>query len=314
VLILKNKSNFKFDLFFKNLVMRKSLSLIVFLLSVSTSTFAVEIKREIFPFEIKKGQECIVSLKINKQGEEGFAKLMETIPEGFKAVELNSATGNFIYEEGKLRIIWLTMPEGDSFNAEYKLVYYGDEKGEFKLNGKFYYVKNGKRSEYKLANSSIKILDTPKKEPVIINTPAAVVEKVKDEVVANVNAPKEEIIVDRNDPVAEVVLDTNKLTLTPEVKEEVKEAIVEEKIVQPTIPVAKSEVVFKVQLGVFSTEKSMNTFGSLQAVHFDKVGKYYKYYSGKFSSEADARANINKAQEQGFTGAFLVRFKDGKKI
>jgi hypothetical protein len=285
--------------------MRKSLSLIVFLLSVSISTFAVEIEREIFPSEIKKGQECIVSLKINKQGEEGFAKLMETIPEGFRAVELNSATGNFIYEEGKLRIIWLTMPEGDSFNAEYKLVYDGDEIGDFKLNGKFYYVKNGKRSEYKLAFSSIKVLHTPEKEPLIINTPEVVAEKVKDEVVATAKPAMEEVVVDKKDSVTEVITEINELTLAPEVKEEV---------IQQTKPVTKSEVVFKVQLGVFSTEKSMNTFGSLQAVHFDKVGKFYKYYSGKFSSEADARANIKNAQEQGFTGAFLVRFKDGKKL
>jgi len=285
--------------------MRKSLSLIVFLLSVSFSTFAVEIEREIFPSEIKKGQECIVSLKINKQGEEGFAKLMETIPEGFRAVELNSATGNFIYEEGKLRIIWLTMPEGDSFNAEYKLVYDGDEIGDFKLNGKFYYVKNGKRSEYKLAFSSIKVLHTPEKEPLIINTPEVVAEKVKDEVVATAKPAMEEVVVDKKDSVTEVIPEINELTLAPEVKEEV---------IQQTKPVTKSEVVFKVQLGVFSTEKSMNTFGSLQAVHFDKVGKFYKYYSGKFSSEADARANIKNAQEQGFTGAFLVRFKDGKKL
>ena len=294
--------------------MRKSLSLIVFLLSASISTFAVEIEREIFPSEIKKGQECIVSLKINKQGEEGFAKLMETIPEGFRAVELNSATGNFIYEEGKLRIIWLTMPEGDSFNAEYKLVYDGDEIGDFKLNGKFYYVKNGKRSEYKLAFSSIKVLKKPEKEPVIISTPAVVSEKVEDEVVSAAEPVKEQVVVDKKDSVTDVIPEIDELTLVPDVKEEVKEAVVDEKVVQPTVTVTKSEVVFKVQLGVFSTEKSMNTFGSLQAVHFDKVGKYYKYYSGKFSSEADARANIKNAQEQGFTGAFLVRFKDGKKL
>ena len=282
--------------------MRKSLSLIVFLLSVSIPTFAVKIEREIFPSEIKRGQECIVSLKINKQGEEGFAKLMETIPEGFRAVELNSATGNFIYEEGKLRIIWLTMPEGDYFTAEYKLVYDGDEIGDFKLNGNFYYVKNGKRSEYKLAFSSIKVLKTIEKEYVIINTAAVVAEKVKDEVVAATKPVKKE------DSVTEAIPEIDK----PEV--EVKEDIVDEKVIELTKPVTKSEVVFKVQLGVFSTEKSMNTFGSLQAVHFNKVGKYYKYYSGKFSSESDARVNIKKAQEQGFTGAFLVRFKDGKKL
>jgi len=40
----------------------------------------------------------------------------------------------------------------------------------------------------------------------------------------------------------------------------------------------------------------------------------YKYYSGKFTSEYEARSYIEKARAKGFTGAFLVRFKDGKRL
>ena len=97
----------------------------VLLFILNLKSFAISVERKVFPNEIKKGQSIIVSITVKKEGEEGFAKLMETIPEDFKAEELNSATGNFICEDGKLRIIWLTMPDGESFRAEYKLVYEG---------------------------------------------------------------------------------------------------------------------------------------------------------------------------------------------
>ena len=114
---------------------------LVLFLGLTFSSSAISVERKVFPDEIKQGQSVIVTITVKKEGEEGFAKLMENIPEDFKAEELNSATGNFICEDGKLRIIWLTMPDGESFRAEYKLVYQGSASGSFDLGGKFYYVK-----------------------------------------------------------------------------------------------------------------------------------------------------------------------------
>ena len=228
---------------------------------------------------------------------------MENIPENFKAEELNSATGNFICEDGKLRIIWLTMPDGESFRAEYKLVYQGTASGSFDLGGKFYYVKEGKRTEYKLTSSSVKIVEkSNSKEEVEV--PKITTKSID---------PKEESSVSTTDS-----KDTEKENSSEETENN-NDDVVEDKSDDKSDEITKSEtlkseVVFKVQLGVFSTEKDLEVFGDLPEVHFIKVGNLYKYYSGKFTSEYEARSNIEKAQSNGFTGAFLVRFKDGKRI
>lgn len=276
------------------------------------SGYAIKVKRTVFPSDIKSGGEVVVAIEVTKEGAEGFAKLMETIPEGFKAVEFNSVTGNFIYENGKLRIIWLTMPDGETYRAEYRLVHDGSTSGVANIKGKFYYVQNDKRAEIVIPASPINVAKKVEKKEVVavqplpklptvepVDTAAEVIEEKKEEVVEVVEEKKEEVI--------ESVVETVKPAEVVEIKvEEKKEVVVEEK--------KEGVLLFKVQLGAYSSEKSSSIFGSLPDIHFVKTGKVYKYYSGKFTNEADARSVIPQAKAQGFTGAFLVRFKDGKRL
>ena len=287
--------------------MNKLYLLLALFLTLNSNSFAISVERKVFPNEIKKGQSIIVSITVKKEGEEGFAKLMETIPDDFKAEELNSATGNFICEDGKLRIIWLTMPDGESFRAEYKLVYEGSSLGSFKLDGKFYFVKDGKRSEFSLSNTSFKISKetAPENEIIVpqITTKSIEPKKVESENVAVSNS--------ESDSNKEAVNENDEIENLEESDEEIVDEPKNEVVKTDVI---KSEVGFKVQLGVFSTEKDLEIFGNLPEVHFVKVGNLYKYFSGKYTSEYEARSNIDAAQNNGFTGAFLVKFKDGKKI
>ena len=250
----------------------------VVLICSAFSGYAVKITRSVFPKEIISGGEIVVSLTVEKQGIEGFAKLIETIPEGFKAVELNSAMGNFIFENGKVRIIWLTIPEGDSYKAEYKLIHIGTNTGKIKLNGKFFYVKEDKRTEF-----SLPVLNLIVKEKIEPKIPIVLVDKtiVTEAVVA---------------------------------EEVVTEAVVAEVVEKTSVEDPTDVLFFKVQLGAYSSEKTKNTFGTLPDIHFIKTGAFYKYYSGKFTNEASARAIIPEAKALGFKGAFLVRFKNGKRI
>lgn len=322
--------------------MKKLFTLLSILIGLNYNSFAIKVERTVFPKEVFEGTSTIVSLTISKEGEEGFAKLMETIPAGFEVEELNSSTGNFIFEDGKLRIIWLTMPEGESFKAEYKLIHKDAAVASHKIDGKFYYVKDGKRSEYKISPSFVKILEVKESKPPKPVVPIAVGpsenEEVKEEVkeeakeeVAEVEEKIEEVKEEVAEEVAveepkEVVEETKEVV--EEVKEEVKEEVVveevkeepvveevkEEPVVEEVKEVASSDLVFKVQVGVFSTEKSSSVFGDLPDVHYEMAGKYFKYYSGRFSSEYEARSVIEKAKKSGFPGAFLVKFKDGKRI
>ena len=231
---------------------------------------------------------------------------METIPDDFKAEELNSATGNFICEDGKLRIIWLTMPDGESFRAEYKLVYEGSTLGSFKLDGKFYFVKDGKRSEYNLSNTSFKISkETIPKDKIIVPEITTKSIKPKEEV-GNVSVSNSTPDINEDSPNGKDEI-TSPNTPKEENREESNNEVVKTEVI-------KSEVVFKVQLAVFSTEKDLEIFGNLPEVHFVKIGNLFKYYSGKYTSEYEARSNIDAAKSNGFPGAFLVKFKDGNKI
>jgi hypothetical protein len=73
--------------------------------------------------------------------------------------------------------------------------------------------------------------------------------------------------------------------------------------------VTPGSVVYKVQLGVFSAKKNTDAFSGLPDVHFKKINGFYKYFSGKFKTEAEAKKLIPKAKAKGFSGAFLVRVK-----
>ena len=279
----------------------------VLLIILNLKSFAISVERKVFPNEIKKGQSIIVSITVKKEGEEGFAKLMETIPEDFKAEELNSATGNFICEDGKLRIIWLTMPDGESFRAEYKLVYEGSSLGSFNLGGKFYFVKDGKRSELSLTNTSFKISEeTISKSEIVVPKITTKAIEPKEDDAEDLEANNTDTYIKENSP--------KEIDEVEDIKESDEESIDKSNNEVVKAEVIKSEVVFKVQLGVFSTEKEIGIFGDLPDVHFVKVGNLYKYYSGKYSSEYEARSNIDTARKNGFTGAFLVKFKEGKKI
>lgn len=309
--------------------MNKVLTLLSILIGLNYNSFAIKVERTIFPTEFFENTSTIVSITVTKEGEEGFAKLMETIPAGFEVEELNSSTGNFIYEDGKLRIIWLTMPEGESFKAEYKLIHKDAAVGLHKIDGKFYYVKDGKRSEFKLESSSAKVLKVKESKPPKPLTPIKVMANEKEEEVTEEIAEEtttevaEEVTEEKVEEVAteakeEVVEATETEEVVEVVKEEVKEVAVEPKkeevVKEEKKEAVTSDLVFKVQIGVFSAEKEASVFGDLPDVHYEMAGKFYKYFSGKFSSEYEARSVIEKAKKNGFPGAFLVKYKDGKRI
>lgn len=284
---------------------------ILFLLFITSvcSVNAITVTRSVFPKEFKIGQETIITIKVKKEGEEGFAKLMEEIPKGFEAEELNSATGNYNYDNGKLKIIWLVMPEGDEFTAEYKLRYVGNKPGEYSVTGNFYYVNDGKRFEKNLGSTALKVVEDKSKnevEPILNIAPSDIAKK------SDVKAD----IVSGSDSVSSTVADTASTIVKgkTEITKDAPTPTEEVEKVEPAVEKLKSEVVFKVQLGVFSSEKDLSLFGDLPDVHFIKVGKFYKYYSGKYPSEDEARKNVLKAKSSGFPGAFIVPFKDGKRI
>ena len=59
--------------------------------------------------------------------------------------------------------------------------------------------------------------------------------------------------------------------------------------------------------------KSYN-FKGLKNVQRVKVGNFYKYYSGITNKHKEALKSLKKAKQKGYKSAFMVAFKNGKKI
>ncbi len=84
---------------------------------------------------------------------------------------------------------------------------------------------------------------------------------------------------------------------------------------EPAKPAAKG-VVFKVQISASGNdlETSPQNFKGLNNISKDKSTSVIKYYYGNTSSYSESKELLEEAKAKGYTSAFVVAFKDGKKI
>lgn len=75
-------------------------------------------------------------------------------------------------------------------------------------------------------------------------------------------------------------------------------------------------IVFKVQISASSNklETTPANFKGLNGVSVMSEGKLFKYYYGQTSDYHTARQKLGEAKEKGFTSAFVVAFRNGKRI
>ncbi len=91
-------------------------------------------------------------------------------------------------------------------------------------------------------------------------------------------------------------------------------------IATPKPPVKKEEkvtgnVTFKVQIafGKKMSTKPYN-FKGLKNIERKRFGKFYRYYYKSTSSYNTAKKNLQTAKKKGYKSAFIVAFKNGKKV
>ena len=90
----------------------------------------------------------------------------------------------------------------------------------------------------------------------------------------------------------------------------------DEKMTATTSKELFKDVEFKVQIasGARKLETKSYNFKGLRNIERMKVGRSYKYYLGKTSDYAEIKELQQLAISKGYTSAFVVAFKNGKKI
>lgn len=126
-----------------------SLSLITILLSDG-----IEIETYL-PKEIVKDSTYIVDVVIKKGDLFGFAKYQQDFPEGFDVKPVETSEASFTYADGKMKFIWMALPEEDEVKITYALTAYEGAPLEALVEGKFSYIADNQRKSYDIPNQTI---------------------------------------------------------------------------------------------------------------------------------------------------------------
>jgi hypothetical protein len=100
--------------------------------------------------------EFIVELNVSKGNLGGFAKLVESLPEGFTATAMESAGGSFSFADQKVRYIWVSLPADPEFKITYK-VKAPKNAGTQSIDGVFSYIEEDETRKFIIAPSNVTV-------------------------------------------------------------------------------------------------------------------------------------------------------------
>jgi hypothetical protein len=109
------------------------------------------------PSSFNAGEEVVIEVVIKKEGVGGFAKVQQTLPEGFVAEVVESKGATFSFKDNIVKFIWMALPSENEFKVSYKLKSLESIEGNFSIAGKFSFIDENERKNIEIPSSSITI-------------------------------------------------------------------------------------------------------------------------------------------------------------
>jgi len=96
------------------------------------------------PSKNPSGEGYIVKILVNKKSKQKFAKIEETIPSGYEAINIDPKEAIFTFKNGTAKFLWMNLPSQPYFTVAYKLIPKEKNKTEPLIKGKFSYLEEEK--------------------------------------------------------------------------------------------------------------------------------------------------------------------------
>lgn len=253
----------------------------------------------------KAGNKGELEVEIQKKSINSFAKYQVEFPNGVSIAEVNSKNGNFSIEGDKAKIVWINLPNEEKFNIKLSVMFKENVQFPITLYQKFYYLENSVKKEVSA-------------DPLVINASESLaIEVNKDNSASNQNI---QISLNTFDKTS-----NNKETYSTSSKDDKKEnknateiKPVEKKIEEKThsnVSNISSEFTYRVQIAASPVKPSENAYSNAGAVEIVFHNGMYKVISKKeFASKEEALQYREQLIQKGYTGAFLVKYQNGKRV
>ena len=228
-----------------------------------------------------------VSITISKQNVDGFAKLIETIPNEFSASQDKSQGGIFSFENGEVKLLWLAIPTQENFTASY-FIETTSASGSKSISGVFSYLEGEETKKHSINSSSFNV-------------------DFNNEIVENTTAKEKQ-----ETSLQEKVTNENSKNIdnTSKKKEEDKKPIT-------TTPAPETGITYKVQVGAFRenivVDKFKKKFNLKENINLENHEGWTKLTTGSFNEYKSARDKRNMVRNNVKT-AFVTAYNKGNRI
>ncbi|MCK5462302.1 MAG: SPOR domain-containing protein [Bacteroidales bacterium] len=264
------------------------------------------------PYKARTGNDIMVNLLVYKRNMNKFAKIEERIPPGFKAVAVESREGLFTYKEGVAKFVWMNLPEDPGFTVSYRLIPEASKSiDDLQIRGTLSYILEGRNISVDIAQKDVYLSG-------ISN--------------ANIEALMVSLESGEELPAGKPV-QTEQVEIKPPPVKEQKPIVKEEKpVVKETrttttgssgiperqrLPV-QDGIYYRVQLAATSrfsdANKAFAANNLSRPVLVERHNGLYKYTVGSFNTYDQANDFRNTVLSRGIRGAFVVAYRNGKRI
>jgi hypothetical protein len=144
------------------------LSVSICCLSVSLAAQEVDISMD-HPDQVNAGESFEVTVTINKGSLTDYSRFSQDLPLGLSATNVSSPNADFSFDNQRIRIIWLKLPEEPEVKVTYNIMVDERLKGTFVLGGVFAYVVAEERKFLNFEKSrEITIIPNPSVDPALV--------------------------------------------------------------------------------------------------------------------------------------------------
>lgn len=284
-------------MYIKPSIMRKQI-LFVLALFLTSFAFAQDVKlTHNLPASASPGQTIDAEFTVTKGNIGAFAKFQCDLPAGFQAQNGDSKSGNFTFENNRVKIVWVSLPGDATFSFTFKISVPSSASGSTSISAQFYYLENNVKKEFDVPPHSISFGgegSVTTTTPVETTTTPTETKTTPDETTTT--------------PVETTTTPVETKT-TPV---ETRTTPVETKIAKTTTP-SRSGVTYYIQVAALSSEPGgkYKKFGKTKVV---QEAGMYKVLAGTYSSLEEARKHKPEMTSKGADGCFVVGYENGVRI